>query len=71
MGFGTEILFILMLGLLVLGPKQLHALLGRVARVKAQFDEVSRSFKSQLEEELNAAPKGGTTDASPKSGVRL
>jgi hypothetical protein len=26
-GFGTEILFILMLGLLVLGPKQLYALL--------------------------------------------
>ena len=26
MGFGTEILFMLMLGLLVLGPKRLHAL---------------------------------------------
>ena len=31
MGFGTEILFVLMLGLLLLGPKQLHTLLGHVA----------------------------------------
>ena len=37
MGFGTEILFILTLGLLVLGPKQLHALFGHVARAKAHF----------------------------------
>ena len=42
MGLGTEILFMLMLGLLVLGPKQLHALLGHVARAKAQFEEASR-----------------------------
>jgi len=35
-GFGTEILFILMLGLLVLGPKQLYALLGHVALAEAE-----------------------------------
>jgi hypothetical protein len=35
-GFGTEILFMLMLGLLVLGPKRLHAMLGHVARAKAE-----------------------------------
>ena len=51
MGLGTEILFILMLGLLVLGPKQLHTLLGHVARAKSQFEE-SRGFKSQLAAEL-------------------
>ncbi len=45
MGLGTEILFILMLGLLLLGPKQLHALLGHVARAKAQFEEASRGFE--------------------------
>jgi Sec-independent protein translocase protein TatA len=55
MGFGTEILFILMLGLLVLGPKQLHTLLGNVARAKAQFAEASRGFKSQLKAELDVA----------------
>ena len=54
MGFGIEILFVIMLGLLVLGPKQLHTLLGRVARAKAQFEEASSEFKSQLTTELDA-----------------
>jgi len=67
-GLGTEILFILMLGLLVLGPKQLHALLGHVARAKAQFEEASRSFKSQLAAELEAANQDGGTDASHELG---
>jgi Sec-independent protein translocase protein TatA len=48
MGLGTEILFILILGLLLLGPKQLHRLLGDAGRAKAQFEETSRRFKSQL-----------------------
>ena len=68
MGLGTEILFILMVGLLVLGPKQLHALLGHVARAKAQFEEASRSFKSQLAAELEAANQDGGTDASHELG---
>ena len=57
MGLGTEILFVLMLGLLVLGPKQLHTLLGRVARAKAQF-------KSQLGAEFDAAHHEGKTETS-------
>ena len=64
---GTEILFILMLGLLVLGPKQLHTLLGHVARAKAQFEEASRGLKSQLAAELDAAHQEGETDASHES----
>jgi len=63
-GFGSEILFILMLGLLVLGPKQLHTLLGHVARAKAQFEEASRGFKSRLAAELDATHQEGETDAS-------
>ena len=64
MGLSTEILFILMLGLLVLGPKQLYALLGHVARAKAQFEEASRGFKSQLAAELDSVRQDGKTDAS-------
>ena len=64
MGFGTEILFVLMLGLLLLGPKQLHTLLGHVARAKAQFEEASRGFKSQLAAELDTAHQEGESDAS-------
>ena len=64
MGLGTEILFILMLGLLVLGPKRLHTLLGHAARAKSQFEEARRTFKSQLAAELDAAHHEGETDAS-------
>ena len=64
MGFGTEILFILMLGSLVLGPKQLHRLLGHVARAKAQFEDASRGFKSQLAAELDVTRQDGETNAS-------
>ena len=64
MGLGTEILFVLMLGLLVLGPKQLHTLLGRVARAKAQFEEASRSFKSQLGAEFDATQHEGKAKSS-------
>ena len=64
MGLGTEILFMLMLGLLVLGPKQLHALLGHVTRAKAQFEEASRGFKSQLAVELDAVNQDRETEAS-------
>jgi Sec-independent protein translocase protein TatA len=52
---GTEILFVLLLGLLVLGPKQLHTLLRHVARAKAQFEGAIHGFKSQLTEEFDAA----------------
>jgi Sec-independent protein translocase protein TatA len=45
---GTELLLVLLLGFLILGPKQMHALLGRVAHVKAEFDKATRSFKTHL-----------------------
>ena len=38
----------LLLGFLILGPKQMHALLGRVARVKAEFEKATLSFKSHF-----------------------
>jgi Sec-independent protein translocase protein TatA len=66
MGFGTEILFVLMLGLVLFGPKRLHTILRHVARVKAQFEEASRGFKSQLTESgatsqsISAEPKART-----------
>jgi hypothetical protein len=47
-----------------LGPKQLHTLLGRVARAKAQFEEASRSFKSQLGAEFDATQHEGKTKSS-------
>ena len=64
MGFGIDVLFIIMLGLLVLGPKQLHTLLGHVARAKAQFEEARRSLKSQFAAELDSTHREGDADAS-------
>jgi Sec-independent protein translocase protein TatA len=61
-GFGTEILFLLMLGVVVLGPKQLHTMLAHVARAKAKFQDASRGLKSQLAAELEA--QEGKTDSS-------
>jgi Sec-independent protein translocase protein TatA len=66
-GFGTEILFLLMLGLLVLGPKRLHTMLAHVARAKAEFEDASRGFKSQLTAELDDAPRNCETDCSHES----
>jgi Sec-independent protein translocase protein TatA len=58
LGFGVEVIFILLLGLLVLGPKRLHTVLADVARAKARFEAASRGFKSQLEAELEAGSQG-------------
>ena len=63
-GFGTEILFVLALGLLVLGPKRLYTILGHVARAKAQFEEASRGLKSQLGAELEAGHREVKADDS-------
>jgi Sec-independent protein translocase protein TatA len=61
--FGTEILFILLLALLVLGPKRLHTTLTQIARAKAQFENATHSFESQLASEFEEAPRKGETDS--------
>jgi Sec-independent protein translocase protein TatA len=53
MGFGTDLLFFAALGVVVLGPKRLHTMLGHVARAKARFEETTQALKSQLAEELD------------------
>jgi Sec-independent protein translocase protein TatA len=63
-GLGTEVLFIFALGLLILGPRRLHTLIGHVARAKARFEEASRGLKSQFEAELDATHQKIKTDAS-------
>ena len=64
MSFGTEIIFILLLALLVLGPKRLHTTLAQIARARAQFENATHSFKSQLAAELAEAPCKGATHGS-------
>jgi Sec-independent protein translocase protein TatA len=53
-GLGTELLLVILLGFLILGPKQMHTLLGHIGRAKKEFDKATRGFKSQLTAELEA-----------------
>ena len=64
MSFGTEILFFAAFGLLALGPKRLHTMIGHMTRAKARFDQITQDFKSQLVEE-----PGGEPPKSPKSSL--
>ena len=52
MGFGTELLFIVMLGFLFVGPKRLPTILGQIARAKAQLESAARNLQAELEVEL-------------------
>ena len=47
-----------------IGSKAAAHIVGHVARAKAQFEEASRGFKSQLAAELDAAHQAGKTDTS-------
>jgi Sec-independent protein translocase protein TatA len=62
--FGMEILLVLVLGLLVLGPERLHTLLGHVAQAKARFEGASRGLKSWLSAELDAVHQGRKPECS-------
>jgi Sec-independent protein translocase protein TatA len=64
-GLGGGILFALLLGLIVLGPRQLQTMLVQVVRAKAQLDNATRGFKSQLVAELDAA----TEDSESIGGI--
>lgn len=68
MGFGSELLFLLVLGLLLLGPRRLPIILGHVARAKAQFEGATRSFRSQLQAELEGQHAHIQADRSQEAG---
>jgi len=63
-GFGMEILFVIVFGLLILGPRRLHTMLVHVARAKAELENATRGLKSQLAAELEAVPGASKNDCS-------
>jgi Sec-independent protein translocase protein TatA len=67
-GFGSELLFLLVLGLLLLGPRRLPTIQGHVARAKAQFEGATRSFRSQLQAELEGQHAHVQADRSQEAG---
>ena len=62
MGFGAGLPLFVALGFLVLGPKRMHAMLGQLARAKAEFEKASRGLKSQLTAELEGRSPGARKD---------
>ena len=59
-----EILFVLMLGLLILGPKQMHTILAHVARAKADLQNATHGLRSQLAAELDVSRGPSKTGCS-------
>jgi hypothetical protein len=55
---------VLMLGLLILGPRRLHTMLVQVSRAKAELQNATRGLKSQLADELDAVRGPGKTGCS-------
>ncbi len=51
---GTEVLLIILIALMVLGPKRLPGIANQVGRWIGQARRMTRVMKRQLEEELNA-----------------
>jgi Sec-independent protein translocase protein TatA len=64
MSVGMEIMFVLLLGLLTLGPERLHTMLAHVARAKAELEDATRGLKSQLAAELGAMHRASENDCS-------
>lgn len=69
MGFGTEILFIGILGVLLLGPKRLPAILGHIARAKARLESATHNLKAELEAELETQRHDGHADNINKRSI--
>ena len=63
-----EMVFVLVLGLLILGPKRWHTLLTHVARAKAELENATRGIKSQLATELHAVHEESRTGQALESG---
>lgn len=63
---GTELLFMLALGLLLLGPKHLQRVLGYVARARGEWENAKRSFRTELAAEVEVPDSGSGTDCLSK-----
>jgi Sec-independent protein translocase protein TatA len=56
MGFGTEVLLLVVIGFLVLGPKRMQEVVRMVASMKTKLEQTTREIKSQLAAEIEREP---------------
>ena len=68
MGFGTELLFLFVLGFLLLGPKKLPAILGSIARAKAQLKKATQTVADELDEGLEPRNQQPETTVHARTG---
>lgn len=59
-----EILFLVVLGSLVLGPKQLYDVVRQVALAKKRFETAAEHFRSQIAAEISADHHEPQSEAS-------
>jgi Tat protein translocase TatB subunit len=52
MGFSTEIVFILLLALILFGPRRLPEIARQLGKFMAEFRRASSDFQSQINEEI-------------------
>ena len=52
MGFGTEVLLLIVIGFLVLGPKRMQEVVRQVASLKAKLQQSTREITSSLAAEI-------------------
>jgi Sec-independent protein translocase protein TatA len=59
MGFGTEVLLLIVIGFLVLGPKRMQEVVRQVASLKAKLQQSTREITSSLAAEIEAEKHPG------------
>jgi Sec-independent protein translocase protein TatA len=69
-GFGTELLFVFVLGFLLLGPKKLPMIFGHIARAKAQLKHATRDFTAKLDAALESPRHQEDTTSQARAGVQ-
>ena len=68
MEFGTKLLFLFVLGIILLGPKRLPAILGSTAPAKTKLEKPTPNFKSQLNAELETQGHNGQVNSYVRAG---
>ena len=61
---GTELVFVFVLGFMLLGPRKFPAILGHIARAKAQLKQATHTFGTELDAvlELHGRMQGENFD---------
>ena len=71
MGFGGDVSFIFVLGLLLLGPKRMSTIVGHIARTKAQLKQAARSVTADFGTTVEARAHPQTINSQTRMGGEL